>query len=245
MWLPGARQRPARAPPIRVDSSEKVGGQQAAFDSTVYPLAAVRVRLSVRGLWRVLPVPVCALAGHVVLFGGSLVPADGRHGYFGWYEPFVGALSFVSLLSLVALMIVSAGGGDRVRRRVARWVAPLDSSSRMVLVDRGVVLVLSSAAFLYLQESIETSVAVGRVMPALIPPAHLFVLLLALAAFAAVVARVEWWCRRVVARLAGRSRSAGRHVALPRLVPVAVQGRCRRRSPLAERRGLRAPPLTV
>ena len=199
----------------------------------------------VRWAWRLLPVPLCALAGHAVLFD-SLFPADGVHSYFGWYEPTIAALSLTSLLVLLVLVLVSLFGGESVRGAVSRFVTPAEGGRRMHLVDRALLLVLASATFLFVQESIETSVAAGRFDPAFIPPGRLLLLLLALSVFAGVVARVEWWCRRLVARILGRVQASGCPARVGRATPPERAIRSgRRRHPLADRRGMRAPPLPV
>ena len=48
-----------------------------------------------RPLLRLGPVALCALTAHAVLYR-SLLPEDGVHGYFGWYEPLIAFLSAAS-----------------------------------------------------------------------------------------------------------------------------------------------------
>jgi len=208
-------------------------------------IVVVRAWSPVRWIWRLLPVPLCALAGHAVLFD-SLFPTDGVHSYFGWYEPTIAALSLASLLVLCVLVLASLFGGESLRDEISRFVTPAADGRRMYQVDRTLLLVLASATFLFVQESIETSLAAGQFDPAFIPPGRLLLLLVALSVFAGVIARVEWWCRRLVARILGRAQASGRPARVVRVAPperVVRSGR--RRHPLADRRGLRAPPLPV
>jgi hypothetical protein len=41
------------------------------------------------------------------LLYGTLWPADGAHGYFGWYEPVLAALSMGALLGLVGFLLAA------------------------------------------------------------------------------------------------------------------------------------------
>jgi hypothetical protein len=95
--------------------------------------------------------------------------------------------------------------------------------------------------FLVCQESLERSVAAGRPIAAAFRPTEIVSLLAALSLFAALVALLERSCVELATRvLAPLSR---RLVALPGpLVAVARPVRVRRRPPLADHRGPRAPP---
>src|SRR5438105_11695987 len=106
---------------------------------------------------RVLPVALCALGAHATLYR-SILPADGRHAYLGWYVSAVAVASFAAVLLVLALAAASFRGGARARR-VARALLP-DSSSP--LARSGVRLALASLAVLLVQESLEQSAALGR-----------------------------------------------------------------------------------
>ena len=109
---------------------------------------------------------------------------------------------------------------------------------------RAVRLALASIAFLVVQETIERTLTEGHTAPAVFGPSELLLVLAVIAALAAFVALVERSCTQLVALVARTTRRLVlRSAAL--LFPVARPLLARRRHPLAELRGLRAPPLPV
>jgi hypothetical protein len=191
------------------------------------------------GLRHLLPVALCALAGHLALYG-SLLPSTGDHAYFVWYEPLVAGLSLVALTILAALLLTATLGGRRLRRRVVSLLP--ESTQAVPGSTRAVRLALASLAFLACQEALERTLSEGRLAPPVFGSQLMFVLV-AVAAAAAVVALVERSCARLIARTAGAfERRADRPASrFPPTRPIAV----RRRHALAQLRGLRAPPLAV
>jgi len=184
---------------------------------------------------RLLPAAVCALATHALLYG-SLTPADGLHGYFGWYEPAVAALSFAALLGLVAL-VAAASLVPRLRCALAGRLAP-----RTPVGVTARSLGAASLAFLLAQESLERSIASGQPAFVVLSPSQWLMVLAGVGLCSTALA---------LALRAGRVATA-RLLAQPRLRPLRAfrpgwsvtaavsSGRPR---PLAERFGLRAPPL--
>jgi hypothetical protein len=194
------------------------------------------------GLRHFLPVALCALAGHLALYG-SLVPSTGEHAYFVWYEPLVAGLSILALAVLAALLFAVVVGRDRLRGRIVPVLLPAAARSTPGSV-RTVRLALASIAFLACQETIERSLSEGRLAPAELAPGQLLLVLAVVAAAAAVVALVERSCSQLIALVARPPASRrGRDAILsfPSVRPQVV----RRRNPLAQLRGLRAPPLPV
>jgi hypothetical protein len=205
----------------------------------VYP-ALMRPARRIGGLRHLLPVAICGLAGHLALWR-SLTPSTGDHAYFFWYEPLVAGLSVAALALLAGLLLAATAGGASMRRRA---VSLLPSASRTAPgTVRAVRLALASLAFLACQETIERSLGEGRLAPAAFGSSQLLLVLGAVAAAAAIVAIVERSCSRLIAYAA--------RVCVPRARPLSVLLQparpfaVRRRNPLAELRGLRAPPLPV
>jgi hypothetical protein len=192
-----------------------------------------------RFMRRLLPVPLCALGAHAVLYR-SFFPAGGSHAYFGWYEPFVGALSLGALVALAVLAGAALVGGEGPRRLLR---GALSAPGREVsLATRSTRLALASLAFLIAQETLEHSLALGRPSAAAFPAASVLVLPLALAAISLTIALVERSCRQLVALALGRA-SLPRVYAVLTVLRALRPARVRRRHPLASLRGLRAPPL--
>jgi len=192
------------------------------------------------GLRHLLPVALCALAGHLALYG-SLTPSTGDHAYFVWYEPLVAGLSLAALSTLAVLVLAATAGGEAWRQRV---VTLLPAASQPVPGSvRAVRLALASLAFLACQETIERSLSEGGLAPAALGSSQLLVVLVVVAAAAAIVAVVERSCSRLIELVACV------RVRLPRPAamqpPPARRVSIRRRHPLAQLRGLRAPPLPV
>jgi hypothetical protein len=162
---------------------------------------------------RLLVSALCALAAHAVVYG-SLAPADGAHGYFGWYQP-------LALAGLVALVVL---------RRFVPWRA-------LSLADSTRTLAAWGFAILIVQESLERSLASGHVAFAAFTPSQWLLLLLALAAAALVL---SFALRAVLGRAPATPAPAAARVA----AGWSLRPHSRRRSrPLAERFALRAPPL--
>ncbi len=192
------------------------------------------------GLRRLLPVALCALGGHFALYR-SLRPSTGDHAYFAWYEPLVVGLTLTALITFATLLIAALLGRDRLRRAVIRVLLPATAQPLPASV-RAVRLTLASVAFLAAQETFERTVAEGRVAPAAFSPSQVLLVLAVLAAMAALVALFERSCSQLIGRVAApRCRAHGRAAALP--LPASRPFLARRRNPLAELRGLRAPPL--
>jgi len=114
---------------------------------------------------RLIPAAVCALGAHALLYG-SFRPADGLHGYLGWYEP------AVALLAIAAVLVT----------RPAAWRSPLPIGE----TARGLA---TWALFVVLaQESLERSLQVGHPAVAAMTPSGWLVLVAGLAATAFVLA---------------------------------------------------------
>lgn len=194
------------------------------------------------GLRRVLPVALCALAGHFAIYG-SLAPANGVHGYFVWYEPLVAGLSILALVAIASLLLAAVLGRPQLRQRVVRVLLPASARALPVGV-RSVRLALASAAFLAVQETVERSLSEGRLAAVELGASQLLLLLAVLAVAAIVLALVERSCSRLielVARPFVRRAERGPGARFPLARPLVV----RRRNQLAQLRGLRAPPLPV
>jgi hypothetical protein len=114
---------------------------------------------------RLLPAAICALGAHALLYG-SFRPADGVHGYLGWYEP---ALALAAIAVVVLIRPVS------LRSRL-----PITETTR-ALASRALVIVL-------VQESLEQSLQVGHPTVAAMTPSAWLVLLTGLAATASALA---------------------------------------------------------
>jgi hypothetical protein len=189
-----------------------------------------------------LPVALCALAGHLALYG-SLVPSSGEHSYFVWYEPVVAGLSIVALVVLAGLLLAAVFGRVELRQRIVRVLLPAAAGPLPVSV-RSVRLTLASVAFLTCQETLERSLGEGRLAPAALGASQLLLVLAVLAAAAVVFALFERSCTRLIALVARPFvRRAEREA--PASFPTARPLTVRRRNPLAQLRGLRAPPLPV
>jgi hypothetical protein len=194
----------------------------------------------VRRLRHLLPVALIALAGHLALYG-SFTPSGEGHAYFVWYEPVVAGMSVAAIASLAGLMLAAAAGGDELRRRVVPALLPAAGHTTPGVV-RATRLALASIAFLVVQETLERSLSEGRLAPGAFPTSQLLLLLLVVAAAASLVAFVERSCSELIALVVRTAvRRHGRDAGSS--FPVARRIAARRRNPLAELRGLRAPPL--
>lgn len=206
-----------------------------------YSLAMGPTRRIVSGLRCLLPVALCALGGHFALYR-SLDPSTGDHAYLAWYEPLVVGLTLASLLALAALLAAALLGRDSLRRAIVRALLPVTAQPLPASV-RAVRLTLSSVAFLAAQETFERTIAEGRLAPAAFSSSQVLAVLAVIAAVAALVAFLERSCSQLIALVARELPSLRRPV--DPTFPPPVRPAVRRRHPLAERRGLRAPPLPV
>src|SRR3954451_14120704 len=130
----------------------------AAFRTT-------RQSYAFRVAMRLLPAAICALGAHALLYG-SFRPADGVHGYLGWYEP---ALALAAIAAVVAIRPLS------LRSRL-----PVGETARS-LVSRALVIVV-------VQESLERSLQVGHPAVAAMTPSGWLVLVAGVAATALALA---------------------------------------------------------
>ncbi|HEY1366612.1 MAG TPA: hypothetical protein VGF23_05840 [Gaiellaceae bacterium] len=181
---------------------------------------------------------LCALAAHALVYG-SLWPTDGAHGYFGWYEPVVAALSIAALLALVGLLAVAAAA-RRLGRPLVRATPGPPSPLGPVVRSR----MLAALVFLFGQETLERSLQAGGPAPASFTPSGWLLLLVGVGAAAFVLTLALRLCRAAAERAIGRATPARRPVR--GLAPVGwslVPSTPRRPRPLAARRALRAPPL--
>lgn len=206
-------------------------------------LSAMRpARRFVGGLRHLLPVALCALGGHLALYR-TLLPSTGDHAYFAWYEPLVAGLTIAVLAAFGLLLLSAVLGRESLRRSVVRVLLPATARPLPGTV-RTVRLALAGVAFLVVQETIERTLTEGRAAPAVFGPSQLLLVLAVVAALAALVALVERSCTQLIALVARSSRRVALRSAaqsFPAARPLLV----RRRNPLAELRGLRAPPLPV
>jgi hypothetical protein len=192
------------------------------------------------GLRHVLAVLLCALGGHLALYR-TLLPSGGMHAYFGWYEPLVGGLSVVALAVLAGLLLVAVLGGQPLRRRVVPVLLPATARPFPGSV-RAVRLALASVGFLVCQETFERTIGEGRLAAAAFSPSQVLLVLLVIGTAAALVALVERSYSRLIALVAPRLvrlRTRVASLSFPPARPLLA----RRRNPLADLRGLRAPPL--
>jgi hypothetical protein len=192
------------------------------------------------GLRHLLPVALCALAGHLALYG-SLAPSRGDHAYFFWYEPLVAGLSVVALTTLAGLLLVATVGSESLRQSA---VSLLPAPRSVPGTVRAVRLALASLAFLACQETLERTLGEGRLAPAAFGTSQILLVVAVVAVAAAVVALVERSCSRLIDLVVGGAfglRRPSNASFFPPMRPQAV----RRRHPLAQLRGLRAPPLSA
>jgi hypothetical protein len=206
-------------------------------------LPAMRPALRLVGGFRlVVPVALCALAGHLALYR-TLLPSNGEHAYLAWYEPVVAGLSLASVVVFGVLIGAATLGRDSLRRRIVRFLVPA-TEQQVPATTRAVRLALASIAFLVMQETFERSVSAGHLSPAGFDSPQIVLVLAVVAALAALLAVFERSCSELVALVArGVPRVALRLVRL--VFPASRPVLARRRNPLAELRGLRAPPLAV
>jgi hypothetical protein len=167
-----------------------------------------------------LPAAVCALATHALVYG-TLWPTDSVHGYFSWYEPVVVALSLGSLVAVAASVVLASRG-----RRLPSFGV------------RARPLAAASLAFLLAQETLERSVALGRLAAPSLAPSQWVLLFVGIAVTALALSVALRAGHALAVRLVARPHV--RSSAVRTLVALVLPAR---RRPLAERFGLRAPPL--
>jgi hypothetical protein len=194
----------------------------------------------VGGLRLLLPVVLCALAGHLALYR-TLLPSSGEHAYLAWYEPVVAGLSLVSVVVFGVLLGAAALGRHSLRRKIVRLLAPA-TRQPVPAPTRAVRLALASIGFLVAQETFERSVSAGHLSPAGFDSPQIVLVLAVVAALAALLAAFERSCSELVALVARRLPRVALRLA-PFVSPATRPVLVRRRNPLAELRGLRAPPL--
>jgi hypothetical protein len=197
-------------------------------------------RRIVGGLRRLLPVALCALGGHVVLYR-SLRPSAGDHAYLAWYEPLVLGLSLAALVAFAALLLAALLGRESLRRRVADVLLPA-ARAPVPVGMRAARLALSSIGFLVTQETFERTVSDGRLAPAAFGPSQLMLVLAVAGVLATAVALVERSCSELIALVVKPCVIVLGRDTLAAVAPRRRM-RARRRNALAELRGLRAPPL--
>jgi hypothetical protein len=172
---------------------------------------------------------LCALAAHALVYG-TFTPADGMHGYFGWYEPLVGVLSIAAVVLLLAFL-----GTAWLARRIGRTLllrpGPVGSA-------RG--LAFATFVFLVGQETLERSLASGSFAPVSFTPSGWLLLLVGVGAASLLLTAALRLCRAAVERLLATKPPARRTLAPGWSVVVSTLRPWR---PLAVGCALRAPPL--
>jgi len=194
------------------------------------------VRLDLIGLGRALvATALCAQLAHAVIYG-SVFPAGGAHHYLSWYVPLVVAVSAGAL----ALVPVSLATKLLTKGRIspATFLPEREPGGGLGDVGR---LVLASAAFLLVQESIERSTVAGALQLATFSPLSLVVAAVVLVVAAATVVALE----RTLDGLGARAGATRRLRASHRETWSATVARVARPRPQSLHGGLRAPPLTV
>jgi hypothetical protein len=175
-------------------------------------------------VWTLATGPLCALAAHAVVYR-SLLPDGEVHRYLAWYEPLVGALSLVSIAALAVVLALAATGRPAFRAD-ASW-------SRVAA---------TGVAVFCAQESLEASLHAGAPRVAAFH-AVTWVAVIAVVGLLAAAIVAATRAGALLVRFAlrrPRVRRTGASVTRPLVLEP-----WRRRNPLADRRALRAPPLTA
>jgi hypothetical protein len=194
------------------------------------------------GVRRLLPVALCALAAHLALYG-SFVPQTGSHGYLVWYEPLVAGLSLAGAAAYAALLVAAVFGDETLRRRTASLLGA--ATTRRPRTGAATVrLALAAIACLLCQETIERSVGKGFPVPADLGLAQLLLVAGVAAGAATLLVLVTRSCSALAVRVTRAAVPRRRRADVPAPRPVELRTR-RRRHPLADLRGLRAPPAVV
>ena len=189
---------------------------------------------------RIVPVALCALGAHAVIYA-SFLPSDGAHGYFRWYEPAVVGLGAAAVLMAAALALAALlGRGHRWTARLNAFLPERESEASLAL--RTARLAQAAVVFLFLQETLERSLSSGHLAPASFSASTWFLIVSSTAALALLLVLAgrasAVLIERVLAGHVRRVRARESRALRPRPVLLAP-----RRNPLADRRGLRAPPL--
>src|SRR5512133_1653631 len=69
---------------------------------------------------RLIPAAMCALGAHALLYG-SFRPADGLHGYLGWYEPALAVAAIAAVVLLKPASLRSRLPVEETARGLATW----------------------------------------------------------------------------------------------------------------------------
>jgi len=166
---------------------------------------------------RLLSAAICALGAHALLYG-SFSPADGVHGYLGWYEP------ALALAAITAVVIVRP---ERLR-------------TQLPLADVVRSLSLPALAIVLAQESLERSVQVGHPAVVSMTPSGWLVLIAGVVATALVLGLALRAGQAVLAFFARRARFG--RVVVQRVASRIAQLAAR---PLAGNVSLRGPPAVA
>jgi hypothetical protein len=178
---------------------------------------------------RLIEAAACALAAHALLYR-TLIPEDGMHRYFTWYEPAVGFASVLAVTWLLVAVVHAARG-----RASGLSSAPFGPTFGRLFA--------STFLFVLVQESLEGMAATGRPAGAMFTPTAVLALAAAAAAVALALAAARCLGRAAVHALlrmrapgVAHADAQGWHLALAAVL---------RPRPLAERYGLRAPPFAA
>jgi hypothetical protein len=185
-----------------------------------------------------LPVAAVALATHAVVYR-ALLPADGDHGYFGWYAPLVAGLSVAALIGTLGVLLARVTGFEA--SWVPRVAAPPEPSGGVSFaVSR---LAGKALAFLVVQETLERSIPVRSLELAQFSPLQWLVVVAAITLAALVLVSASRGRSLLVRRLDGPRPTA---TAAARVKLATARGFAAvARNPLASFRGLRAPPAPI
>lgn len=187
---------------------------------------------SLRLARRSLQALLCALAAHAAAYG-SLLPNDSIHGYLGVYEGAVAVLSAAAVgVFVLALGALLAGRGRLLRVLVGRPAGSLSLKNRVAL------LAIAALVVLFVQESIEHSVGASA------PTGTLLIALATIVIVAVTFVLIEHSCCELIRALVVGRRALPR-ASIRSIAPARAIRHARRLKPLADSRGLRAPPLLV
>jgi hypothetical protein len=181
------------------------------------------------------PITLCALSAHATLYR-PVFPEDGIHGYFGWYEPLVAALWLASAFAVAAAAIALLRGH---RSRVMSELASL----RPTPFSAGSLAVLG-VAWLLAQESAERSLASAGFAFADFTPAD-WAIVVATTMLAAAVLTMLAGAGRVLASALGSRAPQPTRPTVTKSARRKVGSYVHTRRALADRRGLRAPPISA
>jgi len=164
---------------------------------------------------RLLCAAICAVGAHALLYG-TFQPADGVHGYLGWYQP---ALAVAAIVAVVGFRPVWL-----------RTALPVGEAARRLSTSALVVVLV--------QESVERSVSAGHPAFVALTPSGWLVLLAGIAGTAVVLA-LALRVGQAVVSLLRRSRPAYARVVTACMARSVAPTR---RRPLSGSVALRAPP---